>query len=217
MSKLHNRTDAGQKLAEKLAAYTNHPNAIVLALPRGGVPVGYEISKALQIPLDAFLVRKLGTPGQEELAMGAIAMGNICVFNDFVVASQNISKTTINLIIDREQKELARRNQVYRAGRPAPNLKDKMIILVDDGLATGATMRAAVLAIKQMQPAQIIVAVPVSAYDTYLEFTQLVDEVICLQTPEPFSAIGLWYDDFSQTSDSEVQTLLARAKRMLEK
>lgn len=213
MEKIKDRTQAGKELAAQLKSYANRDDVIVLGLPRGGVPVAFEISKALRAPLDVFLVRKIGVPDQPELAMGAIAMGGIKVFNQTIIDSLRISDTTIDAVIDHEQKELERRNDLYRHGRPIPDVKNKTVILVDDGLATGATMRAAVTAIKSMQPSSIIVAVPVSAYETYLEFQTQVDKIICLMTPEPFYSISLWYESFPQTEDEEVQSLLAEAKQ----
>lgn len=208
MFRIHNRVEAGRQLAEKLKQYANRNDVIVLALPRGGVPVGYEISKALHLPLDAFLVRKLGVPGHEELAMGAIAMGDVYLFNESILKGLAISEAAIEKIKQEEQEELNRRNNVYRQGRSLPDIKNKIVILVDDGLATGATMRAAVAAIKKQNPAKIIAVVPVSAYDTYLEFQTLVDEIVCLATPEPFYSIGQWYDEFPQLEDEEVCALL---------
>lgn len=210
MKKFRNRLEAGQQLATALKTYTSRSDVLVLALPRGGVPVGFEISKALNLPLDVFLVRKLGTPHQEELALGAIAMGGIHVLNESLVQSLGISDSTIKAIALKEEKELQRRNDVYRGGRAFPEVKNKIVILVDDGLATGATMRAAVTALKQSHPAKIIVAVPVSPEDTYLEFKNLVDEVVCLKIPEPFYSLSLWYDEFTQTSDDEVCALLTK-------
>lgn len=213
MEKIKNRVQAGKELAKQLENYKNRDDVIVLALPRGGVPVGFEISKALHVPLDIFLVRKIGVPDQPELAMGAIAMGGIKVFNPSIVNSLRISEAMIQAVVDVETKEMQRRNDVYRQGRPPPDVRNKIVILVDDGLATGATMRAAVVAIKSQQPAAIIIAVPVSAYETYLEFQKQVDKIICLMTPEPFYSISLWYEDFPQTEDEEVQELLADANK----
>lgn len=213
MYKLRDRVEAGRLLADKLTNYANRNDVIVLALPRGGVPVGYEISKKLHAPLDAFLVRKIGVPWHEELAMGAIAMGGVKVFNQDVVGSIHISEDDIKDVVQREQKELQRRNQVYRAGKPVPNLEHRTVILVDDGLATGATMRAAVSAIKKLKPARIIIAVPVAPLDTYHEFQNLVDEIICLEKPVIFYSISQWYDSFSQTTDEEVCELLQSAQQ----
>ncbi len=211
MDKFPNRAIAGQLLASKLAGFADQANTIVLALPRGGIPIGFEVSTSLNLPLDAFLVRKLGVPGQEELAMGAIAMGDVCVLNDDIVQGLGISQAAIAAATQAEREELARRNQLYREGKPPPVLKDQTVILVDDGLATGATMRAAVTAINAMQPKKVIIAVPVSAADTCHAFEDEVDDVICLATPEPFYAVGMWYDEFPQTSDEEVIGLLAKA------
>jgi putative phosphoribosyl transferase len=203
-----NRKQAGQRLAKKLTAYTEQLDVLVLALPRGGVPVGFEVASSLHVPLDVFTVRKLGTPGQEELAMGAIAPGGVRVINHEVVRAMMISEVTIEEVVQREQEELERREKAYRGDRPKLEIKDKTIILVDDGLATGASMRAAVHAIRKQSPKKIIVAVPVGAASTCMSFNDLADEVICLETPEPFYGVGAWYDDFSQTSDEEVRTLI---------
>lgn len=202
------RKEAGQLLAKELTQYANHKDAIVLALPRGGVPVGFEISKKLNIPLDAFLVRKLGVPWQEELAMGAVAMGNVRILNQEIIASAQIPAAEIEEITQQQQAELARRNELYRQNKPIPNLIHKTVILVDDGIATGATMHAAVEAIRQAKPAKIIIAVPVAPPETYRTFKQLVDEIICLEIPEMFSSVGQWYEFFPQTSDEEVIELL---------
>lgn len=211
--RLHDRVQAGRLLAKKLMQHANRDDVMVLGLPRGGIPVAYQISKALHAPLDAFLVRKLGTPGQEELAMGAIAMGGIRIFNPEVVDSLHISKKEIEAVSAQEEAELERRNKTYREGKPVPNVKNRIVILVDDGLATGATMRAAIDALKQQQPKKIIVAVPVAPRDTYEKFKKLVDEIICLQLPAPFYSIGQWYENFPQTSDEEVLELLRENDR----
>jgi putative phosphoribosyl transferase len=205
------RAEAGQVLAGELASYANRSDVMVLALPRGGVPVAYEVARALHAPLDVFLVRKLGLPGQEELAMGAIASGGTRVVNDEVVDALNIPEEVIDAVAAEEQQELNRREHDYRDGRPPPDVRGRTIILVDDGLATGTTMRAAVAALRQHGPARIIVAVPVGAPDTCAELRQEADEAVCARTPEPFHAVGLWYHDFAQTSDEEVRNLLARA------
>ncbi len=204
------RREAGRLLAAKLAAYSDRPDVIVLALPRGGVPVAYEVSRALDAPLDIFLVRKLGVPGREELAMGAVATGGVRVLNDEVVRALQIPDHVIESVAAKEQKELERRERVYRGGRPSPDLPGRIVILVDDGLATGATMHAAVQAVAQQKPARIIVAVPTAPPETCDEFRAEVDEVICAITPEPFRAVGLWYEDFSQTTDEEIRDLLSR-------
>jgi putative phosphoribosyl transferase len=206
-----NRADAGVKLATKLSRYANRPDVLVLALPRGGVPVAYEVARALRAPLDVFIVRKLGVPGYEELAMGAIASGGVRVMNDDIARSFDFPQTVINSIARREEAELRRRERLYRGNRPAPNVHGRTVILVDDGLATGSTMRAAAVALRQMGPSKVIVAVPVAAPETCAEFRSEVDDVICFATPDPFMAVGAWYADFSQTSDQEVRDLLERA------
>ena len=202
------RREAGRELGRLLTRAVKPGEAIVLALPRGGVPVGYEIARALEIPLDVFLVRKLGTPGHPELAMGAIASGGIRVLNDEVVQALNIPQQQIDAVAAQEQRELERRDAAYRQGRSLPELTNRSVILVDDGLATGSTMKAAVQAVKQQSPKRIIVAVPVGALDTCRVLGDMADEVICARTPQPFSAVGQWYRDFSQTSDDEVMSLL---------
>jgi putative phosphoribosyl transferase len=205
------RHDAGRRLAVNLGQYAGRPDVIVLALPRGGVPVGYEVARALGVPLDVFLVRKLGVPGREELAMGALASGGVRVLNDDVVRELGIPQRWIDEVTADEAAELRRREAAYRDGRPAPDVRGKTVILVDDGLATGASMRAAVEALRQLGPARIVVAVPVAAAQTCKELRTEADEVVCAETPEPFYAVGSWYDDFSQTTDQEVRDLLARA------
>jgi putative phosphoribosyl transferase len=213
--RFRDRVEAGRSVAEQLAPYANRPDVIVLALPRGGVPVGYEIATRLHVPLDVFLVRKLGTPGQPELAMGAIATGGARVLNDEVIRYLDVPPRVIEAVARDEQIELERREQAYRGNRPPPDLGGKIVILVDDGLATGSSMRAAVAAVRTQSPSHIVVAVPVAATATCEEFKREVDEIICLRTPEPFSAVGLWYDDFSQTTDEEVRELLQRAETAL--
>lgn len=205
------RVEAGRLLAERLTAYAGRSDVLVLGLPRGGVPVAYEVARALDVPLDVFVVRKLGVPGHEELAMGAIASGGVIVQNDDVVQSLRIPHHVVEAAAARERRELERRERAYRDGRPAPNVRGRTVILIDDGLATGSTMRAAVAALRQLGPAQIIVAVPTAAPSTCEEFRQEADECICDITPEPFYAVGLWYEDFSQTTDDEVRDLLKRA------
>ncbi len=202
------RRDAGRKLAAKLTGYAGRQDVVVLALPRGGVPVAFEVAIALSAPLDIFLVRKLGVPGHEELAMGAIASGGVRVLNEQVVQSLAISPALIDEVAQREQQELERREQLYRAGRPPLDLRDKSLILVDDGLATGATMAAAIKGARSHSAAQIIVAVPTAAPETCEAFEHLVDATVCAETPQPFWGVGMWYADFSQTSDEEVRTLL---------
>lgn len=208
-----NRAAAGQALATQLVSYGQRQDVLVLALPRGGVPVAYEVAKALRAPLDVFVVRKLGVPGQEELAMGAIATGHVRVLNESVVAILHIPSYIIEEATARETRELERREQLYRDGLPPPDVGGRVVILIDDGLATGATMRAAVQALRQQRPARIIVAVPVAAPPTCSELGQQVDEIICGHTPEPFFGVGYWYEDFAQTSDEEVHALLAQAEK----
>jgi putative phosphoribosyl transferase len=205
------RRHAGRALARKLTNYRGNPDVVVLALPRGGVPVAFEIAEFLDAALDIFLVRKLGVPGQEELALGAIASGGVRVLNQDVVYMTGIEEQGIDAIAEREQRELERRERAYRDGRPAVEIQGKIVILVDDGLATGATMLAAARAIRKLRPQKLIVAVPVSSPETCDFFRRQVDEIICAETPRPFQAVGLWYEDFSQTSDEEVRHLLARA------
>jgi predicted phosphoribosyltransferase len=205
------RASAGQFLAGKLTSYTSRPDVIVLALPRGGVPVASEVAQALHAPLDVFLVRKLGLPGHEELAMGAIASGGTRVINEEVVGTLHVSDEVIDTVAVEEQRELCRREAEYRDGRPPPKVYGRTIILVDDGLATGSTMKAAVVALRQLEPARIVVAVPVGSPDTCAELERVADEVVCAQMPQPFYAVGIWYKDFTQTSDDEVRELLARA------
>jgi putative phosphoribosyl transferase len=208
-----NRAEAGQLLAEKLEKYAGRDDVIVLGLPRGGVPVAYEVARRLRVPLDVFIVRKLGVPGFEELALGAIASGGVRVLNEDVVRALPNANELIESVTTRELAELARREQIYRDGRPAPDIGGRTVILVDDGLATGATMRAAVAALRQLGAAKIVVAVPVGAADTCREIEQEVDETVCAMAPEWFQAVGQFYEDFSQTSDDEVRELLARAAR----
>jgi putative phosphoribosyl transferase len=205
------RTEAGKRLAAKLTRYAGRRDTIVLALPRGGVPVAFEIARALSAPLDVFLVRKLGLPGQEELAMGAIATGGVRVLNRDVVAYLNVPQRTIDTVARQEQRELERRERLYRGDRPPPELRGVTVILVDDGLATGSTMRAAIAALKKSEPGRIVVAVPVAPPSTVEELDQEVDEVVCIFTPEPFDGVGRWYQGFSQTTDQEVRDLLNRA------
>jgi putative phosphoribosyl transferase len=210
--RFHNRAEAGRLLAAKLEGYAGRADVVVLGLPRGGVPVAWEVANRLHAPLDVFLVRKLGTPGQEELAMGAIASGGICFLNDRVVDSLCISRQVIDKAIARERSELARREQAYRTGPPA-ELRDRVVILVDDGLATGASMRAAVMAVRQRRPARVVVAAPVADRETFEEFQRDVDEIVCVQTPDDFQGVGQWYEDFEQTSDEEVRQLLVQAEK----
>ena len=204
------RRDAGRLLAEKLAAYANRPDVLVLALPRGGVPVAYEVAHRLGAPLDVFVVRKLGVPGHEELAMGAVATGGVRVLNDQLVEQLGIPDQMIDAVAARERQELARRERLYRGGRPPPDVRGRTVILVDDGLATGATMYAAIEALRKQNPGRIVVAVPTASPETCEEMKVKADHVICAITPDPFQAVGRWYQDFSQTSDEEVADLLAR-------
>jgi len=208
-----NRIDAGDRLAEKLERYASRADVIVLALPRGGVPVGYEVARTLGVPLDVFLVRKLGVPGREELAMGAIASGGVRVLNEDVISELQIPQHWVDVVAARELEELRRREAAYRDGRAAPDVRGKAVILVDDGLATGASMRAAVAALRKLGPARIVVAVPVGAQQTCDDFRDVADEVLCAETPDPFYAVGSWYADFDQTTDDEVRALLADANR----
>jgi putative phosphoribosyl transferase len=203
------RRDAGRALADRLRHYRGRPDVIVLALPRGGVPVAYEVAEALEAPLDLFLVRKLGVPGHEELAMGAIASGGIRVMNEEVVGRLPLPEALIQRVAAQEQEELERRERAYRGSLPPPDVRGRVVILVDDGLATGSTMRAAVAALEQPRPARIVVAVPVGAQETCDAFRGQVDEIVCAATPEPFYAVGYWYEDFAQTTDEEVRELLA--------
>ena len=206
-----NRAEAGRLLAEKLEKYAGRNDVIVLGLPRGGVPVAYEVAQRLGVPLDVFIVRKLGVPGFEELAAGAIASGGVRVLNEDVLRALPKADQIIESVTEKETAELERREKIYRDDRPAPELRDRVVILVDDGLATGATMRAAVKALRQRGVAKIVVAVPVGPPDTCREFEDEADETICASAPEFFQAVGQYYDDFSQTSDEEVRDLLARA------
>jgi len=203
-----NRTEAGRVLASHLAGYANRSDLVVLALPRGGVPVAFEVAQALDAPLDVFLVRKLGTPGQPELAVGAIAGGGVRVVNWPLVEYLGISDRVIDNIAARERQELERRERAYRDDRPPIEVRNRTIILIDDGLATGSTMGAAIAALKQRQPARIVVAVPVAPASTCDQLREVVDEVICPLSPEEFDGVGRWYEDFSQTSDDEVRSLL---------
>ena len=206
------RREAGRELATLLPASLRSEDVVVLALPRGGVPVAFEIALALGAPLDVFLVRKLGTPGHPELAMGAIASGGIRVLNDEVVQYLNIRRELIDAVAEREQTELERREAAYRHGRPMPSLRNRTVILVDDGLATGSTMKAAVAAVTHEEPKRVIVAVPVGAPETCQALRNLADEVICARMPTSFAAVGQWYRDFSQTTDEEVTDLLEKGR-----
>ncbi|NLG49018.1 MAG: phosphoribosyltransferase [Chloroflexi bacterium] len=215
MAFFQNRVDAGRQLAQRLMAeYGNRSDVVVLALPRGGVPVAFEVAQQLRAPMDVFLVRKLGVPGQEELAMGAIATGGVRVVNPGVVRSLGISEEAIEAVAAQEQRELARRERAYRGDHPALDVRERVAILVDDGLATGASMRAAVTAVRLQKPSKVVVAVPVAAPDTCRSLEPLVDEIICLETPAPFFGVGAWYRDFSQLTDDQVRALLERAQEI---
>ena len=213
LARFANRTDAGRRLANELQQYGHRPDVIVLALPRGGVPIGYEVAKALGAPLDVFVVRKIGLPWQEELAMGAVASGGVRVFDRNLIRLAHVSDADVERIANEEERELARRERLYRGDRPFPEVRGKIVILVDDGLATGASMRAAVAALREDEPARIVVAVPVAAPETCDAFRSIADEIICAETPEPFQAVGMWYEDFSQTTDDDVRDLLTRGTR----
>jgi putative phosphoribosyl transferase len=204
------RIEAGELLAERLAAYRDRDDVVVLALPRGGVPVAREVSRALGVPFDVYVVRKLGVPGHEELAMGAIATGGVRQINHDVVDALGIQGNVIDAVAVREQRELERREQDYRGNRGPLSLANRTVILVDDGLATGSTMRAAVKAVRQQQPARVIVAVPVGAVSTCADLATEADDVVCVRMPDPFVAVGLWYRDFTPTTDLEVRTLLGK-------
>ncbi|MCL4486983.1 MAG: phosphoribosyltransferase [Chloroflexi bacterium] len=211
MSIYRNRTDAGLYLATRLAGYANRRDVLVLGLPRGGVPVAYEVAQALHAPLDVFVVRKLGVPGHEELAMGAIASGGVRILNEDVIGELQIPPTVVDHVADRELQELARREREYRDDRPPPDVRGRIVILVDDGLATGSTMRAAVAALRELNPASIVVAVPTGSAEACNELAAEADQVVCGTIPEPFYGVGMWYQDFSQTTDEEVHKLLKEA------
>lgn len=208
---LSDRRTAGRFLADRLKAYADRPDVVVLALPRGGVPVGFEVAKALRAPLDVFLVRKLGVPGHEEFAMGAVASGGVRVLNDRVVQELGIPPAVLDAVTAKEEQELARRERAYRGDRPPPDLRDRTVVLVDDGLATGSTVKAALTALRDCRPKRVVVAVPVAAPDACAALRSMADEVVCAITPEPFHAVGVWYQDFGQTGDDEVRSLLADA------
>jgi predicted phosphoribosyltransferase len=206
------RADAGRQLADRLLGYAGREDVVVLAVPRGGVPVAAEVARALRAPLDVFVVRKLGVPGHDEYAMGAIASGGTLVLDAAVVDALRIPRAAVDQVIAREERELARRERLYRGDRPGRDLRGMHVLLVDDGLATGSTMRAAVRAVRKHGPARVTVAVPVAAADTCVALRNEADEVVCAHTPELFRAVGLWYRDFEQTSDDEVRTLLRAAE-----
>src|SRR5919106_4175220 len=209
--RFRDREHAGRTVAEKLSAYARREGVVVLALPRGGLPVAFEIASELRAPLDVFVVRKLGVPGQEELAMGAIASGGVRVINDDVVRDLHIDEASIERVAESESLELERRESAYRGGRPPAELHGKMVILVDDGIATGSTMRAAIRAVKKREPNKIVVAVPAAAPSTCREIGRQVDEIVCAMMPEPFYAVGAWYEDFSQLTDDDVRKVLDEA------
>jgi predicted phosphoribosyltransferase len=213
MTPFRDRRDAGKKLALKLSAYAGRPDGLILALPRGGVPVAYEVARALTLPLDIFIVRKLGLPGREELAIGAIASGGVRVLNNDIIRMLSVPDEVINFVAKRESQELQRREKLYRGERPLPEIRDRMVILIDDGLATGASMRAAVAGLRARHPARIVIAVPAAAPETCDTFQTEVDEVVCAITPEPFYGVGRWYEDFSQVTDEEVRILLQEANK----
>ena len=210
-ARFQHRSDAGRQLATALVRYAGRDDVVVLGLPRGGVPVAFEIAMALDAPLDVFIVRKLGLPGHEEFGIGAIASGNVRVVDDAVLDAYGVDRETLDRITERERRELTRRERLYRDDRPFPIVLDRTVILVDDGLATGSTMRAAIAALRAEGPRDIVVAVPVGAPETCAGMAHLSDHIVCLDTPDPFYAVGLWYVDFEQTTDGEVHELLERA------
>lgn len=214
-NQFRDRTDAGQRLAQRLQAYRHDSQVVVVALPRGGVPVAYEIAKALQTPLDICLVRKLGVPGQPELAMGAIASGGIQILNLGIINGLEISQGAIEAVATQELEELERRDRVYRGSAPPLNVRDCTVIVVDDGLATGCTMRAAITALKRQHPQRIIVAVPIASASTCAQLELEVDQIVCLRQPEHLYAIGNWYHNFAQTTDTEVCELLAQQQQTM--
>jgi putative phosphoribosyl transferase len=211
-SRFTDRADAGRRLATALSAYAGRADVIVLALPRGGVPVAFEVARALNVPLDVFIVRKLGVPGHEEFAMGAIASGGARLVDEAIVRQLGISDREIQAVAEAEQRELERRERQYRGDRPLPDVAGRTAILVDDGLATGASMRVAVAALREEHPARIVVAVPIAPPETCDVLRREADDVVCAVTPEPFYAVGIWYADFTQTTDEEVHELLERAR-----
>ncbi|HEY4133148.1 MAG TPA: phosphoribosyltransferase [Gemmatimonadaceae bacterium] len=209
--RFQDRRDAGRRLAAELHTYERRPDVIVLALPRGGVPVGFEVAEALHVPLDVFVVRKLGLPSDEELAIGALASGGTRVLDDDLIRIADVSDADIQRVTAMAAEELERRERQYRGDRAFPDLSGKTVILVDDGLATGSTMRAAVAAVRKQHPKSVVVAIPVAAPDVCDAFRDIANTIVCAETPEPFRAVGVWYDDFSQTSDEEVRELLEQA------
>lgn len=215
MSRFRDRREAGKTLAQKLMHYAERPNVLALALPRGGVPVAYEVALALHVPLDVFIVRKLGVPGHEELAIGAIASGGVRVLNKRIIESLNIPEEIIEQVAQRELQELRRREQAYRGEYPPLDIHGRIVILIDDGLATGASMRAAVVGVRAQDPERIMVAVPTAAPETCEAFQSEVDEIVCAITPEPFLGVGRWYDDFEQTTDEGVRLFLQDIRQQL--
>ena len=211
MRRFLDRRDAGKQLALKLQEYAERPDVMVLALPRGGVPVAYEVARALHVPLDVLIVRKLGLPGQEELAIGAIASGGVRILNEDIIDALGINQTVIDHVAERELLELQRREQQYRGDRPSPETRDKIVILIDDGLATGASMLAAVRAVRVRQPYRIVVAIPTASTQAIWILRGEVDEIVYVMSPEPFDGVGKWYENFSQTTDQEVELLLEEA------
>ncbi|HEV2690155.1 MAG TPA: phosphoribosyltransferase [Bryobacteraceae bacterium] len=212
LRRFRNRQDAGVQLAAKLANYAGRPDVIVLGLPRGGIPVAYEVARALHAPLDLFVVRKLGVPGHRELAMGAMASGGVIVLNDEVMNALHLTRPIVEAVAAHERREMERQQQAYRGDVPFPDLADRTVIVVDDGLATGSTMRAAVMALRQHRPARIVVAAPVAAAETCHTLANEADEVVCVSVPESFHAVSMWYEAFSQTTDEEVRHLLQAAR-----
>ena len=215
MERFTDRRDAGRLLAQKLSTYAGQTDVLILALPRGGVPVAYEVAMALHAPLDIFLVRKLGLPGREELAIGAIASGDIRVLNEDIIRVLSVPEEVINIVARNELQELKRREHHYRGNRPAPEIRDRKVLLIDDGLATGASMRAAVLGVRAQHPTRIVIAVPAAAPELCDAFEFEVDEMVCGMTPEPFYGLSRWYEDFSQTTDAEVIMFLEEANHQL--
>jgi putative phosphoribosyl transferase len=215
MTPFKDRRDGGRKLAQKLSVYASQPNMLILALPRGGVPVAYEVALTLNVSLDIFLVRKLGLPGREELAIGAIASGGVRILNTDIIRMLSVPEEVINFVARKELQELQRRERLYRGHRPSPEVRDRKVILIDDGLATGASMRAAVAGLRAQHPSRIIIAVPAAAAETCDALRSEVDDVICAITPEPFYGVSRWYEDFSQVTDEEVRTLLENANHQL--
>jgi predicted phosphoribosyltransferase len=215
MLRFRDRVEAGRLLARELGAYADDPHVLVLALPRGGVPVAFEVARELGAPLDVFVVRKLGVPGHEEFAMGAIAIGGVRLVDEDIVRELEISPAEVEAVLDTEQRELERRALLYRGDRPPPDIAGRTVILVDDGLATGATMRVAVAALRQEHPGRIVVAVPIAPPETCVALRRVADDVVCAVAPDRFYAVGLWYENFEQTTDEEVHDLIERARREL--